>query len=137
MGTVRAEPDDACPQIGSANNHSGNKTTTIGGLPELTMSSQWEVTFEDESCKILIFDRETPPGTTPKNWAKMAKKVQLSHPEWVHFAILVVIRGQVCPKSPSLRGVPSWPVQEWRGSRNEPILRKTVGSPSQPKSFPA
>ena len=41
---------------------------TIGGLPELTRRSLWEVTFEDESCKILIFDRRPPPGTTKKNW---------------------------------------------------------------------
>ena len=98
VGAVRAEPDDACPQIGSAKHHTPKTDNSIGGLPELTMSSQWEVTFEDESCKILIFDRETPPGTTPKNWPSNAPKWLFLTPFWVQFGHFSGRPGRGLPK---------------------------------------
>ena len=118
VGTVRTEPDDVCPQIGSATKQKTRKKKkySIGGLPELTMSSQWEVTFEDESCKILIFDRQTPPGTNPENWPKMPQKCNFPPQNWAHIGHFIGRRGRDCPKLHSMReDPPRSPDQPIRG----------------------
>ena len=138
MGTVRAEPDDACPQIGSAKKTKQNKNKiTIGGLPELTMLSQWEVTFEDESCKILIFDRETPPGTSPKNWPKMPQNgsfLTLWGPSLGHFTGRP---GEGLPQIVQSPGGPIGTFLRHMGPGMSQFGEKPPGALCRLKSFPA
>ena len=61
MGTVRTEPDEVCPQIGSAALPGNTSIDSYRRSTRTNLISLWEVTFEDESCKILIFDRRPPP----------------------------------------------------------------------------